>query len=116
MMNAKEEMLFAKVNSLDGGDSPNSDQLDLSDVITNNGTIKRKLESPEEPELGAMSPGKHLHLAGQQQNNNDASFVLIDDDGGGGTGPDDLASGDEEVSMLTYVTPLGILTTKWQVL
>lgn len=108
-MNAKEELLFDKddMNSLhEDPVSPSSDQLeqDFNDVMGNNGvqlTAKRKLVSPEgheDPEVVAMSPSKQLHLAAQHHNNNDVSFVLIDDDGGGGTGPDDLASGDEEVS------------------
>lgn len=111
MMNAKEELMFVKddINSLDGeAVSPSSEQLehDFNDVMGNNGvqlTAKRKLVSPEgqeDPEVAVMSPSKQLHLAAQHHNNNDVSFVLIDDDGGGGTGPDDLASGDEEVSGL----------------
>lgn len=102
IMNAKEELMFVKqddMNSLDGDPvSPASDQLELDDVIANNG-VKRKRESPDvdDTDSGALSPRKQLQIA-QHHNNNDVSFVLIDDDGGGGTGPEDLASGDEEVS------------------
>lgn len=105
-MNAKEELMFVKqddMNSLDGEpESPASDQLELDDVISNNG-VKRKRESPEvdDTDSGALSPRKQLQIA-QHHNNNDVSFVLIDDDGGGGTGPEDLASGDEEVSVLVH--------------
>lgn len=87
------------MNSLDGDPvSPASDQLELDDVIANNG-VKRKRESPDvdDTDSGALSPRKQLQIA-QHHNNNDVSFVLIDDDGGGGTGPEDLGSGDEEVS------------------
>lgn len=103
MMNVKEDLMFAKddISSLDGDVSASSDQLEqeLNDVMANNGVQltpegKRKLDSPEDPEV-PESPRKQLQL--QHHNNNDVSFVLIEDDGGGGTGPDDLASGDEEV-------------------
>lgn len=126
MMNSKEDLLFIKkdINSLDVtcADDPvspsNSDRLGhhddvmISDVIVNNGDAlqltttdssgggKRKLsDSPtdvDDTDGDALSPRKHLHHA-NHHNNNDVTFVLIDDDGGGNTGPEDLASGDEEV-------------------
>lgn len=110
IMNAKEELMFVKqddMNSLDGDPvSPASDQLELDDVIANNG-VKRKRESPDvdDTDSGALSPRKQLQIA-QHHNNNDVSFVLIDDDGGGGTGPEDLASGDEEVSHMVVSSSL----------
>lgn len=119
-MNPKEEIIFDKhldehdISSLEGcGDDPvspaTSDQLAhdsmMNDVIVNSSSgqltadsIKRKLtDSPntDDTDGDALCPRKQLHI--NHHNNNDVSFVLIDDDGGGGTGPEDLASGDEEV-------------------
>lgn len=112
MMSAKEDLLFVKqddLNSLDGdavSPAPSSDQLDqdFSDVRLSPEPVgkRRKLVESEDGSEDAdagMSPRKQLQIA-QHHNNNDVSFVLIDDDGGGGTGPEDLASGDEEVSQL----------------